>query len=390
MPMITFFKKERRYRSSGSSAPRVKVKTRPLAYVSNKDGYIYSYYAAKLQQTYDDLLKELGLDEVVIGYRKGRSNISLAKSAFDEIGQRGSCSAVALDIRGFFDNISHSVLKASWTKVLGLPHLPDDHYSVLSGLTTSRGIPLEECIARLGLPLKSSYSELPRPLCSIQIFREQICGHPASSLKSGTSGYRKGIPQGTPISAIAANISMLEFDLAMLAEAKRLGGSYRRYSDDILPLCPIASTKKLETFLKTALKKFTLTLEIAPEKTSRVVFLGDGSRVSGKPLQYLGFLFDGVQRQVRSGTIARFHHRMAIGVRRAKWSLAQAKAGALGGRNVLHRRELNAKYTHLGSDSFVRGYGKRARQNVGENVIGQQLSGSSKLLGKMINRKRNR
>ena len=142
--------------------------------------------------------------------------------------------------------------------------------------------------------------------------------------------------------------------------------------------------------MKLALRSCTLTLEIAPEKTSRIIFTGDGSRVSGKPLQYLGFFFDGVQRQIRSGTISRFHHRMAVGVRRAKWSLLQAKAGVLDGRDVLHRKELHAKYTHLGADSFMRGYGKLARQNIGKNVVGQQLGGAFKALNKMIDRKKKR
>jgi RNA-directed DNA polymerase len=62
----------------------------------------------------------------VIGYRKGASNIKLARDAFAEIKTRGDCAALALDIKGFFDNICHDVLKETWIGLLGGGTLPED------------------------------------------------------------------------------------------------------------------------------------------------------------------------------------------------------------------------------------------------------------------------
>lgn len=44
----------------------------------------------------------------------------------------------------------------------------------------------------------------------------------------------KGIPQGTPISALLSNIYMVDFDLKAKEIIDRLGGKYYRYCDDML------------------------------------------------------------------------------------------------------------------------------------------------------------
>ena len=77
---------------------------------------------------------------------------------------------------------------------------------------------------------------------------------------------------------------------------------------------------------------------------------------------------------------------MASAVRRAKWTLAQVEKGKLHGRDAVHRKSLYTEHTHLGADSFSRGYGKLARQKIGPNSIKQQLRGTQKLLHKMIER----
>lgn len=48
---------------------------------------------------------------------------------------------------------------------------------------------------------------------------------------------RKGIPQGTPISAALANVYMLHFDKRINDAVKPLKGIYRRYSDDMIVVC---------------------------------------------------------------------------------------------------------------------------------------------------------
>ena len=59
---------------------------------------------------------------------------------------------------------------------------------------------------------------------------------------------------------------------------------------------------------------------------------------------------------------------------RSTLSLVLAEAGKLHGRGTIHRKELHARYTHLGAESFARGYGKLAREAVGSNGIKKQLA----------------
>jgi len=47
-----------------------------------------------------------------------------------------------------------------------------------------------------------------------------------------------GIPQGSPISDLLANMYLLNFDCAVRKILDALGGSYLRYSDDILLVAP--------------------------------------------------------------------------------------------------------------------------------------------------------
>ena len=113
LPLIAFSKKERRYRKRGGHKnPRASVKKRDLAYPSHLDGHIFSFYAHKLERLYEAELSRRGLGKVVIGYRKGASNIRLAREAFVEIQARGECVAIALDFRDFFGCIDRGTLES--------------------------------------------------------------------------------------------------------------------------------------------------------------------------------------------------------------------------------------------------------------------------------------
>ena len=219
---------------------------------------------------YEAELFARGLDRVVIGYRKGSSNINLARDAFSEIQTRGNCIALGLDIKGFFDNISHDVLKTAWASLLGGGLLPEDHYKVFRALTAAGKVDRGELLRRLGFPANVRDRDLPRLLCSITQFRHLRLGSSVSTKLVTRHVAKKGIPQGTPLSAMAANMSMLEFDTAVHAVASVAGGSYRRYSDDILILCPPEHVARLEAAIGQALAVHTKTLSLNGDKREEV------------------------------------------------------------------------------------------------------------------------
>ncbi len=397
LPLISFSKKERRYRRRlGEKRPVVTTKLRELAYPSNHDGYVFAFYAERLGALYEAELAARGLENVAIGYRKGSSNIKRASEAFREIQSRGDCVALALDIKGFFDNISHEILKNHWTFLLGSGPLPDDHYKVFRALTVAGKIDRAELLELLGHPSNARDHDLPRPLCSIAQFRHlRAATSRSSKLVSKHTGER-GIPQGTPLSAMAANLSMLEFDTAVHAIVNAVGGSYRRYSDDILVLCSPEHIVMVEAAIQAALKLYTKTLSLNTDKREEVFFTRIGqtgvscTRKTAKALQYLGFIFDGQKSRIRSGTLSRYHRRMASSVRVAKIRALLVKLGKLNGRNVLHKREILARHTHLGARSFVSGYAKLSAGimgPLGAEAIRRQVSGHTRVLKRRLNSK---
>jgi RNA-directed DNA polymerase len=397
LPLISFQKKERRYRRrQGDAKPVASTKVRELAYPSNHDGYVFGFYAERLGILYEAELRTRGLDKVVIGYRKGSSNIKLARDAFSEIQTRGNCVALGLDIKGFFDNISHVVLKHAWASLLCGGPLPEDHYKVFRALAVAGKVDRGELLRRLDFPANARDRELPRPLCSIIQFHDLRSGNCGSAKLVTRHVADKGIPQGTPLSAMAANMSMLEFDTAVHGVVSAAGGSYRRYSDDILVLCPPEHLTDLEAAIGQALTIHTKTLSFNGDKREEVRFALPGPNLVpcppatvAKPLQYLGFTFDGRRAFVRSGTLSRYYRRMASSVRVARARAWLAKDGKLKGRDVVHKREVLASHSHLGPRSFVSSYAKISADTMGPSgaSIRRQLSRHLDVLNRRLDGK---
>jgi hypothetical protein len=383
LPLISFVKRHRRFTSSKGRKPVGSVKERPLAFCGNRDATIFSYYAHILREKYEALLGPLGIDPCIIGYRQGRSNIESAREAFAEIAARGHCVALALDIEGFFDNLPHAVLKSAWARVLGRTgsDLPKDHYAVFRALTCYSRIDRDRCLERLGLPAGRGLEGLPKPLCTIADFRRLIRGDDGrlpSIIERNSHPW--GIPQGTPLSPTAANIAMLEFDVAVASEVTRVGGFYRRYSDDILLVCDPAEAEALESFVGSALATSAAGLRLKDKKAQRVLFPAPRAVSQPSPLQYLGFTFDGRRVLLRSSTLARQWRRLAAAARWAKSRHAEAVAGAIDGRSTVHRKSLLTRYSHLGEGNFHTGYAARAGRVMDTTAIRRQLRNHMTLL----------
>ncbi|AQT61239.1 hypothetical protein [Cellvibrio sp. PSBB023] len=117
-----------------------KVKDRPISYAAHIDSHIYSFYCHLLTPLYEDLLHKYGLEDNILAFRKlGKNNIDFAFDAFKEIKSLGEkysgCTAIGLDITGFFDNLDHELLKHSWQQLINKNVLPDDHFAVFRSLT---------------------------------------------------------------------------------------------------------------------------------------------------------------------------------------------------------------------------------------------------------------
>jgi hypothetical protein len=320
-------------------------KTREIRYACRLDSYIFAYYRNLLWPPYEQELKRLKLGSCVTAYRKiatengrgGKCNIHFAKEAFDRIQAFGDCLAFALDIKKFFENLNHEHLKQAWWRLLGKPKqqnrnhlLPEDHFAVFKAVTSYSYISMEEAYKTLGYigeikmqngKTRTGYlvkrKDFPKQICSGKQFREKL----ASKTKQHSEPF--GIPQGSPISDLLANIYLLDFDYEMQAMVASVGGVYRRYSDDILIILPglSADWQKMVQKVKDVLHTNAPNLQLKEEKTQVYSYAQNGKSQENKKLtvskgpdglEYLGFRYDGKRIVLRNSTVSGIQRKITL------------------------------------------------------------------------------
>ncbi|WP_421326105.1 antiviral reverse transcriptase Drt2 [Aeromonas veronii] len=347
-----------------------KIKTRPISYASHIDSHIYSYYAGLLSDLYEKALSESQLEESVLAFRSlGKSNIDFANIAFEKIKAHGDCTAIAMDISGFFDNLDHEILKSMWCKLLQEHSLPNDHFNIYRSLTKSSVVNRDLLYTALKISRNNPKAAGLR-LCNIKTFREKVRG--LGLIETNSTG--RGIPQGTSISALLSNIYMLDFDKKIKDIVTSISGEYYRYCDDMLFIIDSDKTRELISLVTQSISE--LKIEINDKKTEiRTFHTCRGVQKCDKPLQYLGFIFDGERKLLRSAALARFSGRMKAGVRLAKKThqkanLIEEKNGVA--KTPLFKKKIYERYSHLSKRNFIT-YGHKAANIMGSNAIKRQL-----------------
>ena len=144
-------------------------KIRPIKYSAHLDGHIYAYYATLMSENYEKLLVEKKISDSILAFRKlpnSPNNIHFAKNVFDEIKNRNDCSILCIDIKSFFDELDHLLLKQAWKNILGTDKLPSDHYQIFKSITKFSYVHKNEVYHNLNLSLNRNYKKL---LCTRQI-----------------------------------------------------------------------------------------------------------------------------------------------------------------------------------------------------------------------------
>jgi len=339
-PFILFRQRWTRFAKKGKKGV---PKERPIRYAARRDAYIFSYYRHVLSQCYEAELAHLGLGASVLAYRRiqtsdgkgGKCNIHFARDAFLKIRELGDCFVIALDISSYFESLDHQILKAVWCTMLGVSRLPSDHFRVFEAITKYAVADKKSVYERLGhfgdkaaMGGKSvkgyltPFRGVPKHLCRGREFRRLISGSGGqkSIIEKNYKPY--GIPQGAPISDLLANLYLLDFDSIIAGWVGEVGGSYFRYSDDILIVAP--GTKALAEDLMTRtqglIHQYGDKLRIKDEKSSLLIFQRRGADQEfqllqgekGKDgLEYLGFRYDGKRVFLRNATISNLLRKIA-------------------------------------------------------------------------------
>lgn len=356
---------------------------RPLSYASHWDSQIYSYYARSMGALYEQKLVDAGIGENVIAFRKlvdnkgeSKCNIHLANEAFEKISSLGDCKVYAFDIKSFFDNLDHEYLKKCWCDLLGEVRLPKDHFQVYKSLSAHALVKKSELYKTFNIPKKNPKKKGFYKVCSIEDFRKKVRGGKLITSQA------LGIPQGSAMSAFLANLYMFEFDRTIQNLMNQNDGYYFRYCDDILCILPLDKDFKLEDTIVSELEKIKLKLNA--KKTETAIFRTSmtGEFSSDRPIQYLGFLFDGKRKLIRTPSLSRYRRNAKKAIRLAKATMKKynMERRSLGlNPRVLYRKKLYKKYFHTGKTNFIR-YGFRASEIMQSKEIRGQMKKMMKFL----------
>jgi len=299
-----------------------------------------------------------GLVANVIAYRKlatpegkGKSNIDFALDAFNAIRSYGSAAVVTLDISKFFESIDHDLLREKWCALIGKPELPPDHRAVFGAITKYSIVDRNAAYERLGylkweakgtgkIPIYTTgFKEMPRQLCTNADFREKICGKNGkyeSLIKKHCDNF--GIPQGSPISDMLANLYLIDFDTALKAYVDPLGGTFFRYSDDIIIILPGDEAHALAArdFAMGEITKHGSQIVIKKSKTSVLKYFPSSvgqefKKLDGElgtnGLEYLGFRYDGRLVFIRDATLSRLYRKVTRSIRAEARALVRRYPG---------------------------------------------------------------
>lgn len=425
------------------------VKTREIYYSSHLDSLIYSYYAIILNEHYEEKLLQFEISEVVTAYRsikinpekdKGpnKCNIEFADEVFNFIRevQDEEFSVIAFDISSFFDNLDHAILRSLWAEVLNVDKLPDDHFNVYKSITRfcyveivdlfeefkdkiytcargKNGKYLETKQKKISA-IKYLKSQNAIAFCKekefFQVKKKLIKQHKVISNDLGQKIKRNfGVPQGSPISSVLANIYLLHFD-KKIADAVKNIGLYRRYSDDMIVICPKSKKDEILKLVYSEIEKYKLAIQ--PKKTQIFTFKRfDGKLVCGQEFEketnwnknfiYLGFEFDGESTLIKSASISNYYRKMKRNIRRAKYYAKISK------NKGIFKRRLYKKFTYKGSKRYKKykwnivtnkfektddlnwgnfhSYVRKANKIMTNNKIGNQLNNHWRIFHKELN-----
>lgn len=296
-------------------------KVRKITLPSHHDALIYQYFGYELSKYYEKYVEDSPLDLISVAYRQKRhlSNITVAKEVIDFITDQEECWIIKGDFKHFFDNLDHKILRNRVQYLLkGAYNGVYDKMlkSIMNYRFVTRKTLEKQLIrAKVNFPCDRKGDK------AYAINLKQLGSLLHKRVINLSPKNRLGIPQGTAVSAILANIYMIAFDEFVANLIENYHGLYRRYSDDFIIVIPGPATanQNIQNLKNQIIDKSNKMnkLEIEHQKTQLLfysksrkgIFKFDGTKLRKNSLSYLGFSFDGISVSLRSKSIYKFVYR---------------------------------------------------------------------------------
>lgn len=328
------------------------IKIRKIKYSAHMDRLIFSYYSHLLNYYYNSYAIKNKINESIIAYRDnfyGKSNINFANDVFKYMLEVKTYFVMIGDFSNFFENLDHNYLKDKICKVLTEKKLKDDWYVIFKNITNYSYCELEN-ILKIKNITRKELMEKDRIFTPKEFRKYRKNGELKIKINENINkklGILKGIPQGSAISAVLANVYMIEFDRDIIEYLKKYNGRYYRYSDDFIIIVPLENLdiqkikneiqKNIEELVKEA------KLDLKKEKTKTFIYNGEKLQGSENTINYLGFSFDGENIYLRDKTLTKFYHRMYKKIKTINKNKGITQKG-----NIISKKILYKKYSIKG------------------------------------------
>jgi hypothetical protein len=380
------------------------TKKRDIYYSNHYDANIFSYYGHLINIEYEKILLANNLENVITAYRqipiiegdkiiRNKCNIDFANEVFSFIKNTPFEETVAItfDIKGFFDNLNHNLLKKSWCSIFGWDKLEEDHYNVYKNITKFSFVEEHKLFelfkdsiitkTKSGQLRKKKVDKLKYLFNSNAIaFCEKDDIHIIR--KNGLINKNKyhngklrdyGICQGSPISSVLANIYLLEFDKLINLEVEKVNGLYRRYSDDMVIVCHKKDRQHFIDLVEYQITNLTK-LEIQKKKTQIFHFYYKTGRLicgqefenklnhnsEKRNFEYLGFSFNGEIVSLKTSSLAKYYRKLKLNVRRCKYYSSIIDNDSNG---QIFRKRLYKKFSYIGAKRIKKYRRKKGTTN---------------------------
>lgn len=364
-PFIHYTIKSRKVKDGKKDEP----KKRQIYYAAHIDGWIYRYYAYLINEAYNQRVKKDGIDSVAVAYRTNlrKSNIDFAKEAFQHIQGTTSCYVMIGDFTDFFDNLDHIYLKKQLCDLLSVEKLPDDVYAVYKNVTRFSYVELQDLLMLNGFEdtrkgRKEFNDRSHERALSPEQFRQN------KNLVYPSPHPKYGVPQGSPISAVFANVYMLAADRKLQEYVSSFNGFYMRYSDDFIVIIPQSDIdfsvhyKAIKNILDSVphlelkdSKTKVFYFDNMSVKNCTNIFISNGA--NGKNIiEFLGFSFDGKHICIRDKTISKYYNRLY-----RKLRTIVKDQGVTPNNHRISGKNLYQKYSYKGSRYYLKRKAKRER-----------------------------